>query len=68
MRRKDFKDWLSEDTEASERIARLTRGLPKPYRRERARDPEEARLLLERGTPERLIGRAEPPGERRGEP
>jgi len=27
-----------------------------PYRRERPRDPEKAKLLRERGTPEHLIG------------
>lgn len=57
MRRKRFVDWLAEDTTARARLARLTAGLP-PYRRERPRDADEARLLRERGTPERLIGPA----------
>ena len=32
-----------------------------PYRRERPRDPDEAELLRELGTPERLIGPTRPP-------
>jgi hypothetical protein len=55
MRRKRFSDWLADDGLARARLARLRSGLP-PYRCERPRDPEKARLLRERGTPERLIG------------
>jgi hypothetical protein len=61
MRRKRFSDWLADDGAARARLARLRSSL-QPYRRERPRDPEEARLLRERGTPERLIG-PEPPRE-----
>jgi hypothetical protein len=49
-----------------QRMARRTRGSAstprtdpprfREYRRERPRDPEKARLLRERGTPEHLIG------------
>jgi hypothetical protein len=60
MRRKRFSDWLADDGAARARLARLRLGLP-IYRRERPRDPEEARLLRERGTPERLIGPELPP-------
>ena len=56
MRRKRFVDWLSEDGCARDRVARVERGFAEPYRRERPRDRDEARLLRERGTPERLIG------------
>lgn len=53
--------WHRERAEATERVARATAGFPKPYRRERPRDPEEARLLRERDTPEHLIGPSPPP-------
>jgi hypothetical protein len=56
MRSKRFADWLAEHEAARDRLRRLTGGLPRPYRRERPRDPEKARLLRERETPERLIG------------
>lgn len=49
-------DWLAEHDAARARIERLTSGLPRPYRRERPRDPAEAVFLRERGTPEDLIG------------
>jgi len=55
MRRIRFTDWLASDDEAKRRIER-TRAAFGPYRRERPRDPEKARLLRERGTPEHLIG------------
>jgi len=38
------------------RAARIRRAFFEPYRRERVRDTEKARLLRERGTPEQLIG------------
>ena len=44
--------WYSQ----RKRAASIRRAFTKPYRRERQRDPEEARLLRERGTPEHLIG------------
>jgi hypothetical protein len=56
MRRKSFADWLREDEPARRRLVRLWAGLPRPYRRERPRDAQEAAYLRERGTPERLIG------------
>ncbi len=49
-------EFLAEDRAARQRLRELVAGLPKPYRREGPRDPEEAGLLRERGTPERLIG------------
>ena len=56
MRTKRMTDWLAEHDEARARIERLTSRLPRPYRRERPRDRDEAQFLRERGTPERLIG------------
>jgi hypothetical protein len=50
-----FTDWMAPSTEVKERLARI-RAAFGPYRRERPRDPEKARLLRERGTPEHLIG------------
>jgi hypothetical protein len=49
-------DWLTEHDELRAQIERLTSRLPRPYRRERPRDPGEAQFLRERGTPERLLG------------
>ncbi len=49
-------DWISGSDERRRRAARIRRAFVEPYRRERPRDPEKARLLRERGTPERLIG------------
>jgi hypothetical protein len=60
MRKKLFSDWVAEDRETRERVATLVAGLPKPYRRRRPRAAGEARLLQERGTPERLIGPERP--------
>jgi hypothetical protein len=60
--RRTLADWRLARAETVARVRRATAGFPKPYRRERPRDPEEARLLRERGTPERLIGPG-PPGE-----
>ncbi|HSC90766.1 MAG TPA: hypothetical protein VLB86_03845 [Gaiellaceae bacterium] len=56
MRRLRIEDWLARHDRERRRIERLTAGLPRPYRRERPRDPEEARFLREHGTPEHLIG------------
>jgi hypothetical protein len=42
--------------ERRRRIRRIEAAFVEPYRRERPRDAEEARLLRERGTPEHLIG------------
>jgi hypothetical protein len=55
MRRIQFSDWLAKREEAQKRLAALRNAFG-PYRRERPRDPDEARLLRERGTPEHLIG------------
>ena len=51
-----FKDWLQQRPAARAKVARIEAAFAAPYRRERPRDPEEARLLRERGTPENLIG------------
>jgi hypothetical protein len=56
MRKMTLREWRAERDEGRARARRLAAGFPQPYRRERPRDPEEARLLRERGTPERLIG------------
>lgn len=56
MRRIGWTEWEAGREAAERRLSRIARALPRPYRRERPRDPEEARLLRERGTPERLIG------------
>lgn len=53
---KTIADWRRDGAEAAARVRRATAGFPKPYRRERPRDPDTARLLRERGTPEDLIG------------
>jgi len=50
-----FTDWLARDAEAKRRVA-MIRAAFGEYRRERPRDPEKARRLRERGTPEDLIG------------
>jgi hypothetical protein len=50
-----FVDWLKTHAAARKRAECLERAFG-PYRRERPRDPEKARLLRERGTPEDLIG------------
>jgi hypothetical protein len=42
--------------ERAQRWLEQVRAALGPYRRERPRDPEKARLLRERGTPEHLIG------------
>lgn len=56
MKRISWSEWEAGRKAADERLARIARAFPRPYRRERPRDPEEARLLREWGTPERLIG------------
>lgn len=63
MKRIDFAMRRARRERVREDLRRLVAGLPKPYRRERPRDPDEARLLRERGTPERLIGPTREPGE-----
>jgi hypothetical protein len=56
VRTKRFIDWLEEHARSRKRVERVERAFSDPYRRERPRDPEKARLLRERGTPEDLIG------------
>lgn len=56
MRRIVFREWMAGRRAARARIAKIERAFREPYRRERPRDPDEARLLRERGTPEELIG------------
>lgn len=51
-----IEQWRERAAEERERARQLASRLPRPYRRERPRDPDEAKLLRERGTPERLIG------------
>jgi hypothetical protein len=51
-----FSDWLVGAEERRSRAAWVRRAFGEPYRRDRPRDAEKARLLRERGTPERLIG------------
>jgi hypothetical protein len=55
MRRIRFTDWLRGREAAQRRVKKIERAFG-PYRRERPRDPDEAELLRERGTPEHLIG------------
>ena len=55
MRRIRFSEWLESREGASNELVRIRAGFG-DYRRERLRDPEKARLLRERGTPEHLIG------------
>lgn len=63
MRKMTLREWRAERVEGRARARRLAAGFPQPYVRERPRDPEEARLLRERGTPQRLIGPTRAPGE-----
>jgi hypothetical protein len=51
-----FSDWLVGAEERRRRAAWVRGAFVEPYRRERPRDPEKARLLRERGTPDHLIG------------
>jgi hypothetical protein len=64
MRRIRFTDWLAGHARARARVEQIQRAFAQPYRRERPRDPEKARLLRERGTPEHLIGPAPRMGQR----
>lgn len=56
MRKMTLEEWRAEREKGRARAKRLAAGFPQPYRRERPRDPDEARLLRELGTPEHLIG------------
>jgi hypothetical protein len=56
MTRISWTEWETNRDAAKRRLARIARAFPRPYRRERPRDAEEASLLSERGTPESLIG------------
>ncbi len=60
MRRIRFIDWLKSHEAARKRVEQVERGFAEPYRRERPRDPEKARLPRESGTPEHLIGPEQP--------
>ena len=55
MRRLTWNEWEERRKDAQRRLAQIARTFPRPYRRERPRDPDEARLLRERGTPKHLI-------------
>lgn len=57
-----FVDWLKQRPARRAKVERIEAAFAEPYRRERPRDPDKARLLRERGTPERLIG-PDPPDE-----
>ena len=50
-----YEAWQAERARNAAWVAQIERALG-PYRRERPRDPDEARLLRKIGTPERLIG------------
>jgi hypothetical protein len=56
MQRVDFKVWVQGQSAGRMRVAAIERGFAQPYRRERARASDKARLLRDRGVPERLIG------------
>jgi hypothetical protein len=56
VRKIRLSDWVAGAEERRRRAAWVRRAFVEPYRRERPRDPEKARLLRERGTPENLIG------------
>lgn len=49
-------DRMADREAALARVARLRAAAGRPYTRMRLRDPDEARLLRARGTPERFIG------------
>jgi hypothetical protein len=51
-----WKQWLADREAALERVRIVDAAFGGPYRRERPRDPDEARLLRAIGTPEELIG------------
>ncbi len=50
-----YSQWRADREANTAWIALVDRALP-PYKRRRPRDAEEAELLRQRGTPERLIG------------
>jgi hypothetical protein len=54
--RYSWNEWERRREAAEGRLARIARSFPRPYRRERPRGPDEARLLRERGAPEHMIG------------
>jgi hypothetical protein len=56
MRKISWEEWEAGRAAARERLALIARAFPRPYRRERPRDADKAKLLRERGTPEHLIG------------
>jgi hypothetical protein len=51
-----WQQWLAGREAALERVRIVDAAFGGPYRRERPRDPDEARLLRTIGTPEDLIG------------
>ena len=63
---KSYESWKANRPRAEAWAAKVMRALP-TTRRERPRDPEEARLLREIGTPEYLIGPVREPETRSGE-
>ncbi len=56
-RRRTYEEWRAERQQARAWVVLVDRAFG-PYRRERPRDADEAELLRELGTPERLIGPA----------
>jgi len=58
MKRITWDEWEKGREQAERTLARIARAFPRPYRRERPRDSEEAGLLRKRGTPEHRIGPA----------
>jgi Domain of unknown function (DUF1841) len=52
----DFKDWLASAEVERRRVSAVEAAFAEPYRRERARDVEEADFLRRRGTAESLTG------------
>jgi hypothetical protein len=54
-RLRTYAQWRADRDANTAWIALVDRALP-PYERRRPRDAEEAELLRQRGTPERLIG------------
>ena len=56
---RSYETWKAERARNAVWVAKVERALEPalgPYRRERPRDPDEARLLRQIGTPEELIG------------
>jgi hypothetical protein len=58
----DLQDWLRSAPERRRRAAELDALFSEPYKRERPRDPAEAKFLRSIGTPEHLIGPEQPGG------